>query len=422
MAQQFYIEATLNTTVSITGSHTGFPCLMVISPTLFPAQFADLAANARPDGFDFQVRETDGVTVIPHDLIYWDNIVGLVIGVKRNVTDVSDLLVRLYYGDPSQATTLSTPPLVWDNGYSDVRICNSATTVIDRTGNHANATFVGAPPVGFDDNRGVYLNFDGVAQELLLPEFSPGTAEVTIETLSFPEVLAGADQRMGTHQDGTAEADHDWMVGTTDSAGTFFFRMRLKTADAGVTVTVVGLNAILPNNWFYAVAWYDSANAFNAKVLYSDATGTFSIDNQTGAGTGDLVTRAGFDPEIGGASTVPVFFDGPIAMVLCSEVARDFNWMKSFRDVMASASAFLSLGAQQSVTNVTIVETQLAQTESIIAEANQSPPNATIIETQSAQTESIVVQTNQSPPSGFIRGATGGLGLSLALIRRRRRL
>ena len=69
---------------------------------------ADLAAHARPDGFDILFTDGDGTTKLSHQIESYDGAGNLVAWVKVPLLPTgADKLIFMYYGNPSSANQQS---------------------------------------------------------------------------------------------------------------------------------------------------------------------------------------------------------------------------------------------------------------------------------------------------------------------------
>ncbi|MEM9329508.1 MAG: DUF2341 domain-containing protein, partial [Bacteroidota bacterium] len=99
----------------IFGSHTGFPALISL------ASDADLAANVQnTDGYDILFTDSDGSTVLDHELETFDDGTGaLVAWVNTDLTGSTDKEIYMYYGNASVSVDQSSTA-TWDTDYVGV--------------------------------------------------------------------------------------------------------------------------------------------------------------------------------------------------------------------------------------------------------------------------------------------------------------
>ena len=130
----------------------------------------------------------------------------------------------------------------------------SGNSVADASGNHNPGTIAGAgwTPQGKFDTA---LSFDGVNDYVNLGGLDSDGTGLTLAAWIKPTSFAVEDARILSKATGTAEADHYWMLGTTESNGSKL-RFRLKTN--GTTATLVASSgALTPGVWTHVSATYD---------------------------------------------------------------------------------------------------------------------------------------------------------------------
>ena len=134
-----YRKAILVDRTKVVGDLVDFPLLVSRSGD------ADLAANARADGFDILFTDEDGVTKLSHQIEAYDGAGNLVAWVKVPLLPTgADKTIFMYYDNPSspdQQSVLGT----WTNGYRAVWHLSEASGAGAYIRNSALANYNGTP-------------------------------------------------------------------------------------------------------------------------------------------------------------------------------------------------------------------------------------------------------------------------------------
>ncbi len=134
-----YRKAILVDHTKVVGDLVDFPVLISRSGD------ADLAARARPDGFDILFTDEDGTTKLSHQREAYDGAGNLVAWVKVPFLPTGvDKLLFVYYGNPSAADQQSVNA-TWTNGYQAVWHLNQSSGAGAYILNSALANFHGTP-------------------------------------------------------------------------------------------------------------------------------------------------------------------------------------------------------------------------------------------------------------------------------------
>jgi hypothetical protein len=134
-----YRKAILVDHTKVVGDLVDFPVLISRSGD------ADLAAHARPDGFDILFTDEDGTTKLSHQREAYDGAGNLVAWVKVPFLPTGvDKLLFVYYGNPSAADQQSVNA-TWTNGYQAVWHLNQSSGAGAYILNSALANFHGTP-------------------------------------------------------------------------------------------------------------------------------------------------------------------------------------------------------------------------------------------------------------------------------------
>jgi hypothetical protein len=165
----------------------------------------------------------------------------------------------------------------------------SGTTAADASGNNRAATLVNGPAWSSGGRQGGAVEFDGVNDRLDAGTWSVSGSALTIALWLRADDFDISDCRMVSKANGTAEADHWWMLGTVESGG-IKLRARLKTG--GTTTTLIASSGdVQPGVWIHAALVYDGATL----KLFQDGvevgsvakTGALSVDDTVPVWVGD---------------------------------------------------------------------------------------------------------------------------------------
>ena len=134
-----YRKAILVDHTKVVGDLVDFPVLVSSSGD------TDLAAHARPDGFDILFTDEDGTTKLSHQREAYDGAGNLVAWVKLPLLPTGvDKLLFIYYGNPSSADQQSVNA-TWTNGYQAVWHLSEASGAGAYIRNSALANYHGTP-------------------------------------------------------------------------------------------------------------------------------------------------------------------------------------------------------------------------------------------------------------------------------------
>lgn len=191
------------------GPHAGIPILIDL------AADADLAATARPDGFDLRFTAADGVTPLPYDRQRYRTTGQLLAWVQIPILSASaDTIIYLYYGNPA-ATDQQNAAAVWASyqGVWHLDEGAGALAVTDTTPNANHGVGVNGPTLSASGKIGPGVSFDGVDDYLEMPnsaslDMSNGTATIGLwvnwtatVTSHFQRVLISSN-RFGASAEG----------------------------------------------------------------------------------------------------------------------------------------------------------------------------------------------------------------------------
>jgi hypothetical protein len=232
--------------VTGTGSHTNFPVLIdETHDDLKSASNEGLVQSE--DGYDIVFTASDGTTLLNHEVESYDAVTGHLIAWVQipSLSTSSDNYLYLYYGKPGIMTDPSTPD-TWDpDAY--VAVYHLHDDFADASGNNPDATNQGSTNTG-----GLIADAQDFQQGDNTDRVELGNLIVTNDSLTIsawirPSPTAIPDARIVSKADGTADANHWWMLSAVNYTD---LRFRLKTG--GTTITYAPANHVLVDNiWQY---------------------------------------------------------------------------------------------------------------------------------------------------------------------------
>jgi biopolymer transport protein ExbB len=316
----------------------GFPLLVSFADP----ELAERATSSQ----DFRFTMDDGTTVLPHETVSYDPVLGSLKAWVRvpALRAIFDTKVFVYYGNPSPPP-LSSPALVWTEGFeavwhldepavdesSGVHHANSATGQLAgvQAGNHDVPGKVGRAQRfdGEDDQVGI----EG-ADAISLGD-ADCTVSAWIRTSSPLSISLLAKNQATSHESG------DKLLGL--AAGKL-------AIDHGWVGYLSSTEPVNDAEW-HQVVWTQRRNAVGeseAWTLYVDGVADGAIEYLT------LPDVAGHTLSLGGATVASYFpypWVGEIDEVTVSRVARSAVWTAVSYANQNAPETFATLGAEQTI-------------------------------------------------------------------------
>ncbi len=331
-------ELTLDGT-SIVGSETNFPVLIHI------ASDGDLSTDARADGFDIVFSDSDGSTVLNHELISYNSGTGEYLAyVQMDLTASTDRTIFMYYDNASVSTDPSSSA-TWDSNYIAVlhmQESGNGTTdeFIDATGNNNHGTGGGLPGAGNNANTpNLAVGVFGSAQD-----FNPGNNDrirlQTIDDDAWTAVTVQAwinpddngDDRLFGKCWGTGATDNTWLLRQT--GGNLGTRMRTNSASNGGFDPGGGLTT---GAWQLATVTWDAVDTRLRVYL-----------NGLQVGTAGLAGATMYNPAVSDNATLGNIpgggraYNGQMQEARVSDIARSANWLRTQFLIESNAAAFIA--------------------------------------------------------------------------------
>ncbi len=354
---QYRKEITLNG-ADISGNHTNFPILFQL------ASDADLAAEARSDGYDIGFSDSDGGTPLNHELISYSSGTGAITAyVQVDLTNATNKTIYMYYGNANITTDQSTAS-TWDSnfqavlhlqesggGTDDEFIDSSVNGVHGTGGGLAGAGAAGSTPTQTTGKFGFAQDFDGTNDRIRLQAINDNTwTSFTVQVWVNPD--DAGDQRVFGKCWGTAADDETWLLRQT--GGNIGSRTNVNNGGADNDLTLDDDGAPIAYNtgtWYLAAYTWDASD--NTARVYLNGTQVNS-----GGLTGDNLTLNDEASETDNATIGNIpgggrDFNGQIQEARVSDIARSADWLLTEFNIEDDPSGFISMtGSEESTTPI----------------------------------------------------------------------
>lgn len=290
-------------------SHSQVPADQTGFPVLATTTDSDLAARARPDGYDILFTDSSGTTTLDFQREYYASSTGQFIAwVQADISSTTDTVLYMYYGNSNNTADYSTSTGVWDSGYRGV--WHLGETVVDessQTGAHLDSTSNGLNADQYGNNEITAKAYRGQEFDGINDYIDIGNTGSNVNTVSF-WIKAGnlTDEVMDFDGGG-----HTIFLSSGKASTTGFLNPTIYI-DGAATTTI-------DTNWHY--------------LTVTTATG-FSASN----------LRIG---RIGSG-----YFSGLMDELRISNAARSADWIRTEYDNQKSVAAFLALNSQESVNSM----------------------------------------------------------------------
>jgi len=335
----------------VSGSHSDFPVLISLGSD------PDLAANARPDGFDILFTTTDG-TKLPHEIETYTSASGaLVAWVKvPAVTSSANTTIIMYYGyagSPNQQDKNG----VWDANYNAVwhlteDPSGAAPQMLDSTSNAYHGTSAGtmttSDQVTAKVNGG--LDFDGSDDYLSTNYVQNGVTAYTIE--AWIKTSTTSMQRVIVHDRGSgAGRSLTLSIGGTYPGGPGVAGGVGYGVDSdSIYIGRYSTTTVNNNNWHHLVGvWTAPAGTAIAPAqfsIYIDGTAAATTDATVGTAPLSPLTGLG-GTLIGRHSPWNTYLLSIIDEVRISNTVRTADWIATEYNNQNSPATFYYLGNQE---------------------------------------------------------------------------
>ncbi|MGC4119799.1 MAG: DUF2341 domain-containing protein [Myxococcales bacterium] len=316
------------------------PAAQVDFPVLINlASDADLAARARPDGFDLAFTLNDGVTQLSHEIERYNSTTGaLVAWVKvPNLSSTANTVLYLYFGNPA-STDQQAATDVWDLHYRGVwhlaeDPSGTAPQMADSTANNRHGTSVGTMTASDQvaGRIGGGLDLDGANDAVRVTGLLGNPTSYTLSgwvnlrnaSGSGSEVISLGDD-IGMRVDSPAQG----------IAG--FFYNGATWRDTYAVQNIAG------GGWH--LVSYTNDGPGRAQRIYLDgaqvATSTFNDAITWGLGANTLIGNHG-------NGKANFLFNGVLDEIRVSDTPRAGSWIQTEFNNQSSPATFYTVGTQQ---------------------------------------------------------------------------
>jgi len=305
----------------ITIDHTRVPVDLTDFPVLIDITDADLASKAQNDGDDIAFADYYG-TKLDHELENFNYGTGELVAWVRipNLSSTSDTTIYIYYGSPLSGEQNASG--VWDPNFLAVHhLSETAGTHYDSTSNDNDGTPYGSLDQNVTGQIDGADDFDGVDDDIELPQVFTSETEFTVEAWFYAE--AGS------------ELDAGYIVSQFQPNIGFLLNVYHNTS---LQLYVDGNNvgkAVSLNTWYYVAGTFDGSTA----KLYLDA-GVPTSFNTT-------LTWPSIRTFVGDRADRIRHWSGLIDEVRLSDVARSADWIRTCYNNQYDPSSFYTLGEEE---------------------------------------------------------------------------
>ena len=302
-------------------------------------QESDPADDMQADGDDLIFTSSDGSTVIPHELVFFENwgssITAEVHVCVPSVASGANTDFYMYYGSPGLADQ-SQAGRVWTNGYQAVYHLQDATvTATDSTDASADMAAVNSPATtpSLDVCLGNAINYDdGDSDYHSTGPQHTDTDEITISAFAKLE-----DWNYATGMNVVGNLSNIINMKFFQNGGD---QIQFRCVNNGwANGTPTTSTTVAEWRWFYCVGtWEHDDDLVNLYVDNRLSTATLTDDQ----------FPSSLYYAIGARNDGAEFWDGDVDEVRHANVARTADWVKAEWIMFVHHSDFLSWGSEES--------------------------------------------------------------------------
>lgn len=308
--------------IRLTAAAAHVPSDLTNVPLRVAVTNADLATMAQADASDVRFTATDGLSVLDHEIEYWDPATGTLVAWVRapSLSSSADTALYLYYGAPDAPAGEQIHD-VWSAGFAGAwhlarDPSGSAPQIDDSTIANRDGLNGGSMTTGDLEPTvlGRGLTFDGVDDRAELGLVAIGAADaLTVEAWVKPGTF-GAPATIMSRQNG-ANVLFDLLLDPVDASNA---NAEVQLQIDGVVVSAFGATTIATGDWSHLAATFDGSTL---TLFVNGAPGTPVA--APGRVTHDPAANVAIGAKPGGAAP----FLGTIDEVRVSDVARSEDWL-----------------------------------------------------------------------------------------------
>lgn len=340
--------------VPIETAHTNFPVLISFTDTNLRS-VSNGGNVASEDGYDIIFTDSDGSTLLDHDLESYNPATGQVVAWVEvlSLDTQNDDNIFTYYGNGSITAAQSTSN-TWNNGFEGVWHMNqdpTITHIFDFSGSNNNAVPTalesndlvaakignGIDLDGFNADGGNLGEFFYVGAENVVPaELDITGQNITVSGWINPSIVNNNEYSIIEKANDNQDVDIAYWLGRdTDEA-----QARLGTPEtAGNNLRLNSTQNIAIGTWSYIAMTYDGGAGGNNFIVYIDGQ-VGNSDNRTG----NIISNPLDEFFIGGRDDgSDRFFDGTIDELRVATSTRSPGWIQTEYENQNTPSTFLTL-------------------------------------------------------------------------------
>jgi len=310
----------------------GFPVLVNITD-------ADLSAHAQSDGDDLVFVGYNNVTILPHEIEYYNNTNGRLVA-WVNLTNISSSInttFYMYYGN-SGASSQQDNEGTWDQYYVGVWHCQNLTgNLWDSTGNMNDGAVNGNPTYNQSGLFGRAILMDANSEYFQVTNTASMDFSDNITVYAVYQQIADTDES-------------DYIITTRSGEKGFWIRVAHEGSDGRFEFATgnSSLQAVQTSNtytstseWYHSIGTYNRSAANERRIWIKSFEQTLNSDvNEFGNSNSDWY--------IGNYLGSSYSMDGYLEELRVSSVVRSDAWITATYNMMVNSSSggFLTYGSE----------------------------------------------------------------------------
>jgi len=300
----------------------GFPVLVNITDS-------DLAVHAQNDGDDIVFVGYNNVTILPHEIEYYNGTDGRLIAWVNvtNISATSNTTFYMYYGN-SGCSSQQDNEGTWDEYYVGVWHCQNTTgNLWDSTGNLNDGVVHGSPTYNQSGLFGKSILMDANSEYFQVAAAGSMGFSDNITVNCVYQQIADTDES-------------DYIITTRNGEKGFWIRVAHGGSD-GKFEFATGknvLSAVLTSNTYTSTSeWYNTVGMYNRSAAQERRVWVLGFESQTNADA-DEFGDSGSDWYIGNYLGSSYSMDGYLEELRVSSVVRSDAWLRACYNTMMNSS------------------------------------------------------------------------------------